>query len=209
MTDYSRYASDDDYIVSLTTIEEATLEEFESLGDAISIRDEFEGVTGKYPWEKGTDRAVKKWLREWEREGYIAKGQSARWKEFKQLWEAAASDPDSVRKALKASVKKIREDAKAMAPFDPSQDGQPHLNKSIRARARKGRKTDDYVATAEVGVYSTKKYPVAPSIAAWQEYGTKSHDEQPFLEPALDKNELEVIGKFRDVLVDEWKKKLR
>ena len=157
---------------------------------------------------KGTDRAVKSWLREWERAGYIAEGQSGRFKEFKKLWEEACSDPDAVRKALKESVKKLRDDAKAMAPVDEQSSG-PHMAKNIRARTRKGRKTDEYVATAEVGVFSNKKNPMAFSIAAWQEYGTSGHDAQPFLEPALDKNETEVIGKFHDRLLEQYFKKLR
>jgi HK97 gp10 family phage protein len=208
MSDYDRYADDDDYVVPLTTMEESLLGEFESLGDATSIRDEFESVTGKYPWEKGVDRSVKSWLKQWEREGYIAAGQATRWREFKKLWEEACSDPDAVRKALKESVTKIRDAAKAMAPVDESAEG-PHMKQNIRARARKGRKTDDYVATAEVGVFNNKKNKMAYSIATWQEYGTTRHSAQPFLEPALDKYEVEVIGKFHERLLEQYFKKLR
>jgi len=106
---------------------------------------------------------------------------------------------NSVRRAAREAMQPVLEDAIADAPQDTG-----NLKENIKMTAKLGRKKSDKSAvTVQVGTTRKAKY------AIHQEYGTSEIEAQPFLRPALQKNEEKVVDGLKGSLSRNLEKSIK
>lgn len=89
-----------------------------------------------------------------------------------------------LRQAAKRAAKPVVEEAKRRAPVDSSNEGDLAGSIGSKSRTRKGEIIIDV------------SYGKDEFWGLYQELGTAHHAAQPFLRPALDNNEQEVVDAF-------------
>lgn len=119
----------------------------------------------------------------------------------KRLQELAQKEgKKAVRQAAREAMKRVRDEVKQKAPYDPAPDGK-HIKSNVALKTGwKGA-----TLTAKVGIKGgARKNPDSPFYWRMQEFGTKHIPPNPFIGPALDSNQQKVL----DTLTAQLKKAL-
>lgn len=102
-----------------------------------------------------------------------------------------------VRQALRKGGKRVRDEARRLAPVETGA-----LKKSIKVRAARNLRRGSFgiaVLTgtrAELGISPEAKY-YYPAVV---EFGGRGHDAQPYLRPAMDATRTEVLGLVKQAI---------
>lgn len=111
----------------------------------------------------------------------------------------ASTQRTVIRRALAAGGEAVRAEAERLAPFDPTEDNQPHLKDNIIAKVR--------VTGDEQSV--TIGYDKKTFWGGFVETGTQHQAAHPFLRPALDTRAADALSALGAVIVEQVNKAVR
>lgn len=113
---------------------------------------------------------------------------------------ATKAGKKAVRQAARKAMVPVRDEVKANAPHDPTDDG-IHIKANVALQTKWRGDT----MTARVGIKGgAKENPDTPFYFRMHEFGTKHLPARPFLAPALEANAQQVL----DTITAELKKEL-